>query len=70
MSELSREANSVLNRLASMPRFAKKAVPKNLMRELLLHTDGVMFLQGRKWAVKSKELGAGIYEISLAEVTR
>ena len=70
MSELSREANDVLNRLASMPRLAKKAVTRNLMQEILLYTDGVMFLEGRNWPVKSRELGAGIYEVSLAAPIR
>ncbi len=65
MSDLSKEANDVLNYLASTPQLASKAVRRGLMQEILLYTDGTMFLQGYMWNVKSTELGAGIYSISL-----
>ena len=65
MSELSKEANKVLNYLHSIPQLAKKAVSTKLCREILLYTDGVVFCQGRTWDVKSEELGAGVHRISL-----
>lgn len=66
MAELSTEANEVLNYLASMPQVARRAVPKKLLREILLYTDGRMFLQGRTWNVVTDPLGVDIYRLSLA----
>lgn len=65
MSELSAEANKVLDYLASMPQFGATAVPQPLLREILLYTEGRMLLRGRTWVVKTEALGAGIYRISL-----
>jgi hypothetical protein len=62
---LSKEANEVLDFLAGMPQWAHRAVPQKMMREILLHTEGEMYLRGYTWDVKTKRLGAGIHKIWL-----
>lgn len=62
---LSDEANEVLNRLAAMSQVASEAVTRKLLREILLYTNGTMFLRGTTWDVDSIELGVGIYRVSL-----
>lgn len=59
------EANSVLDRLANMPRYAKPTVTRSLLKEILLKSEGRMFLHGRVWPIKSEHLGAGVHSIWL-----
>lgn len=56
------EADRVANALASG---MTTSVDRKVLRALLLKTDGWMFCRGRMANIKSKHLGAGIYDVRL-----
>ena len=61
---MNHEANHAINFLASMPS-GYTTVTKNILRELLLETNGTILAHGRLYSITSKHLGAGVYEIRL-----
>jgi len=56
------EADRVAHALASG---MTTSVDRKVLRALLLKTDGWMFCQGQMADIKSKHLGAGIYDVRL-----
>ena len=63
-----KEALRVLNYLASVnAKYACTTVDKNTLKTLLLSYGSTVFNCGKLWNIKSKHLGAGIYELSLTE---
>jgi hypothetical protein len=65
MSDLSPEANQVLNNLAAMPTYSRPTVTSAVAREILLHCDATMMSAGRLLDIKSESLGAGIWRLWL-----
>ena len=56
------ESKRIMDSFASMPNSKHRAVTKVVKRILL---NGPYFLNGHMWEVKSKSLGAGVYELSM-----
>lgn len=49
----------------SFPRFANTTMIKSEVQETLLETDGFIMANGSLWNIKTEELGAEIYKLSL-----
>ena len=60
--QVQKEKERIINAFASFPESKHRAVTK-VVRQVLL--NGPYLLRGRFWEVKSKSLGAGVYELSL-----
>lgn len=61
---MSPEATSALNFLAGLP--TRTAVmPKAVLREILLYTCGNTLACGRLYDIVPKNMGAGVYKVSL-----
>ena len=50
-----------------MPRYANTTMTQKELKETLLDTGGEILTCGRMWDIVSKNLGAGIYKVSLKE---
>lgn len=59
------ETHSILNHLASMPRYGNATATHAQVREIMLQTGGWMMACGSLYDIKSKHLGGGIYRLSL-----
>jgi len=57
-----KEKERIINSFASFPSVKHRATIK-VTRQILL--NGPYLLNGKSWEVKSKSLGAGVYELSL-----
>lgn len=53
------------NHFYAFPDAARMTVTTKHLRELLLATDSQAVIKGKIWEIKSKSLGAGIYQISV-----
>ena len=53
--------------LVAFPGVRKITATREDVRETLLESDGTMLLRGHLWKIKSKSIGAGIYEVWLEE---
>ncbi|MEE8598351.1 MAG: hypothetical protein V3S69_02335, partial [Dehalococcoidales bacterium] len=51
--------------LVAFPGVRRITATKDQLRATLLASDGQMLLQGSLWKIKSKPIGAGIYEVWL-----
>lgn len=60
--QIHKEKERIINAFASTPQSKHRAVTK-VTKIILL--NGPYFLNGEMWEVKSKSLGAGVYELSL-----
>ena len=60
--QVQKKKERIINAFASIPEAKHGAVTK-VVRQVLL--NGPYLLRGRFWEVKSKSLGAGVYELSL-----
>lgn len=49
----------------TMPTIAISTLTRQELRSTLLATDGMVLACGRSWDIKSKHLGAGVYQIKL-----
>jgi hypothetical protein len=58
------KATKALNFLAAMPGGTVTVTNKDL-RGLMLETGGTMLACGRLYKIRSRNLGAGVYEVSL-----
>ena len=58
--------NRLPDTLYQMPQTARTTMTRAQLRETLLATDGRVFACGTQWAICSKHIGAGVYEITLA----
>lgn len=61
---MSKESTQALHFLASMP-IGNTTLDKADLRELLLFTGGDMFAQGRLYNIKSEDLGADVFRVTL-----
>lgn len=61
---MSPETNRALQFLASMPS-GHTTLPTKQLRELLLETGGQVMARGSLYDIKSRSLGAGVYDVSL-----
>jgi hypothetical protein len=62
---MSPEAHRVLNFLAAMPAGHSTLIREDA-KDLLLDTGGNMLACGRLYDIVAKDIGAGVYRISLA----
>ena len=60
-----KEIERLLNFLASCPR-GNTTVTRAQLRAMLLKTDGKMFACGELFDIQSKNLGAGVYRVTLS----
>lgn len=54
-----------LNFLAAMPSHGNTTMTREAVKELLLETGGNMLACGRLWDIVAKDIGAGVYKVSL-----
>lgn len=66
-AEIKTEAERILSFLAGMPSGITTAIAP-VVRHLLLSTDGQIVAGGRCYEIKAKNIGAGVYRLTLAEV--
>lgn len=66
-AKLKEAATRKLEYLASTPRHGLTSATREVVRRVMLDTDGVMMAHGKLWDIKAKSLGAGIYQLSLKE---
>lgn len=59
-----KESDRIMNSFAANPDVRHRATIKVVQRILI---KGPYLLNGRMWEVRSKSLGAGIYELSIEE---
>lgn len=62
---MSERTRSILNHLAAMPEYGNAAAEKDEVREIMLQTGGWMLACGHQWDIKAKQLGAGVYRLTL-----
>lgn len=58
------EAERVLHFLASSPN-GHTTAERPVVRHLLLATDGTLLASGYRYDIQTKNLGAGVYQLSL-----
>ena len=63
--QIKRERKKIIDGFANSPTNKYRAVTK-VARAILL--NGPYSLNGRMWEVKSKSLGAGVYELSMERI--
>lgn len=63
--ELEREANRILDYLASVPVYANTTTSRRVANKMLSLTDGWIMARGEMWDVKVKSLGVGVYRVTL-----
>lgn len=63
------EANRIIDYLVSVPRFGKTTTDRKTLRSMLLGSDGWIMARGLIWDIRSKHVGAGIYQVWLEERT-
>lgn len=49
----------------TIPATASQTMTTRQLRETLLYHDGFVMAQGRIWDITSKNLGAGVYRVTL-----
>lgn len=59
------KADSILNFLASSPRYGHTTAKRSVVASVMLTTGGQLMACGELWNIKAKSLGAGIYKLSL-----
>lgn len=59
------KASGLSDNFYRVPEIAHQTMSRKDLKELLLDTDGKIISCGRLRTLKSKHLGAGIYEVSL-----
>lgn len=64
---INREKERIINLFASSP-YAKPRATTKVVKSILL--DGPYLLNGRMWEVKTKSLGAGVYELSIERLNK
>ena len=65
-TSLSQETNSVMNVLVGyVPGISRPTMTRKQLKELLLYTDGWMMNRGAMCDIRSKHLGAGVYQVWL-----
>lgn len=62
---MTNKSHRILNFLASAGPLASDTVDGDTLHEILLETGGTIIGQGTLYNLKSKVLGAGVYQISL-----
>ena len=50
-----------------IPRFARTTMTRKDLKETLLSTNGWVMACGTLWDIRSKHIGAGVYEVFLKE---
>ncbi len=65
MGEKEKEADRVIDYLASIPSSARTTVDRSVAREMLLSTDGWLTVNGYIWDIRVKDRGAGVCEVRL-----
>jgi len=53
--------------LVGFPGIRRIAATRAQLRATLLASSGTMLLRGRIWKIKSKPMGAGVYEVWLSD---
>jgi hypothetical protein len=51
----------------TIPATAQTTMPRKQLQSVLLASDGAIIACGRLWDIVSKNLGAGVYRVSLKE---
>jgi hypothetical protein len=64
---LSEEAHRVLNYFARTPK-GHTNVPTSVAKELLLYTDSHVISLGTLYNLKARDIGAGVYQLTLEEL--
>lgn len=59
---------SLLNHLCNMPEHGNGIATKKELREILLQTGGTVLACGYLYDIVAKNLGAGVYRVSLKRV--
>ncbi len=62
---LSTEENSILNHLASIPKYGNATATSSQVRAIMLSTGGWIMACGNLYDIKTKRLGGGVYRLSL-----
>jgi hypothetical protein len=62
---LTDESNRILDYLAAMPKYGRTTTTREVVRNMLIGTDGWIMSKGHQWDIQSKSRGAGIYEVWL-----
>ena len=63
--KLTAESNRILDYLAAMPKHGRTTTTREVVRNILIGTDGWIMSQGHQWDIQSKSRGAGIHEVWL-----
>ena len=58
--------NSVLDQLVNNPEFASPLVTRDVVRSLLLYTEGWTMVRGYRREIAAKHVAAGIYRVKLS----
>jgi hypothetical protein len=53
------------NSFYNNPTIARETMTRKDLKELLLSTGGSVMIHGRLWDIKSKNLGAGVYKVTV-----
>ena len=57
--------NNLPDTFYAFPNYARTTMTRKELRVLLLSTDGKIITYGRLRSIKSKHIGAGVYEVTL-----
>jgi hypothetical protein len=60
------KADSTIDFLCSM-QGANTTVPTRVFRSMLLRSDGYVMWKGKRYEIKGKSLGAGVYRVTLED---
>jgi hypothetical protein len=57
--------HKILDRLAASPTYSFATVEKQQLKDILLHSGGIVYVNGYRWKIISEHLGVGVYKIYL-----
>jgi hypothetical protein len=61
--KLTAAADQVIDQLTAMPSAAKPTLKRNDLQSLLLYSDGWLTIAGHQYDIRSKHIGAGVYQV-------
>lgn len=64
---LTPDANRIIDNLVAFPRDARPTVTREVLRNILLGTEGWIMARGLQYDIRSQGIGAGIYRLWLEE---
>ena len=64
---LTAEENRTLDHLAAVFFGAKSTVTRKQLKNILLYSDGWLIIRGQRVNIRSKHVGAGVYQIWFEE---